>query len=222
MRSCRCSSGRHNSPSCLKNAAHLFPITEGTFTLNPRASGKKILMGNIRERNILLREQVELPVGLKLSTRVFREGWEFANLVDARRLERKLHLRGWNFIGSSECRLRSGVGDTSQEAIANALRMALRQVSEESNAVGIDHVELTQYPWFFMARVRVSPYRIQQSSILPVLQVAGIVQGVPRRRRLPSNSAALFPHFGCSMPMLKELLIASNGAQSVAHPRSFN
>ena len=179
-------------------------------------------MCNIAECNILLREEIELPAGLKLSTKVFREGWKLANLVDARRLEKKLHICGWNFIGLSECRRRSGVGDTSQEAIASALRMALEQVSEDSNAVGIKHVELTQYPWFFLARVRVSPYRIQKSSILSGFQESGIVQRVSRCRRLPSNSAALFPHFGCSMPMLKKMMIVSIGTQQEAKTRSFN
>ena len=179
-------------------------------------------MGNISERNILLREQVELPEGLSLSTQVFREGWNFARLVNARRLERKLHIRGWNFIGLSECKLRSGVGDTSQEAIASALRMALRHVGGVFNAAGIEHVELTQYPWFYLARVSVSPYRIQQGDSLPVADNTEIMPTVARHRRLPSNSAALFPHFGSSMPMLKELLITSKQAQAGAQQRSFN
>jgi hypothetical protein len=174
-------------------------------------------MHNIAELNMLLRVRVELPVGFKLATDEFREGWSFVRTGDARRLEKKIQARGWNFIKIADGLLRSGVGETSQEAIASALKLALRRVSEHFNAVEVEHIELTQYPWFFLARVRVYPYRIQQGAVLPVSDEA-LPDPIPSRssrlRRLPDGAAESFPHFGSAMPVLKEMLVSSRSPEA--------
>jgi hypothetical protein len=162
-------------------------------------------MRAIAELNVLLRTRIELPAGLKLSTDEFHEGWNFVRIVDAPRLKKKIQARGWNFIRIADGSLRSGVGETSQQAIAGALRLALRRVNAHFNAVEVERIELTQYPWFFLARVRVYPCRIQQGAVLPVVPLPMAL----REKRLPPNAAELFPHFGSAMPMLKEMLVSS-------------
>ncbi len=122
-------------------------------------------MHMIAELSLLLRERVELPAGLTVATEEFREGWSFARTANAKRLEKKIHTLGWNFIKMPDGSLRSGVGDTSQEAIASALKLALRRIGKHFNAAEVEHIELTQYPWFFLARVTVHPYRIQQGGV---------------------------------------------------------
>jgi hypothetical protein len=171
-------------------------------------------MRNIAELTILLRMRAELPAGLKLATEEFRDGWNFARSVNARRLEKKILTQGWSFVKIGDGSLRSGVGETSQEAIASALKLALRHVSEQLNAVEVEHIELSQYPWFFLARVRVFPYRIQQGPVLPVPDEALPLPIVPRQRRLPVDAPQLYPHFGSAMPVLKEMLISSRSVQS--------
>ena len=166
-------------------------------------------MRTIAELNVLLRARAELPVGLKVATEEFREGWNFMRSGGAQRLEKKIRTRGWNFIKISDGSLRSGVGDTSQEAIASALKLALRRVSTHFNAVEVEHIELTKYPWFFLARVRVYPYRIQQGAALPTPDEAAEAPMTGRQRRLAPRSAELFPHFGSAMPMLKEMLVST-------------
>jgi hypothetical protein len=96
-------------------------------------------MRTIAELNMLLRARTELPDGLNLATEEFREGWNFVRTVNARRLEKKIRTRGWNFIGTGDESLRSGVGDTSQEAIASALKLALRRISANFNAAEVEH-----------------------------------------------------------------------------------
>ena len=46
-------------------------------------------MRNIAERKLLLRARVEVPAGLKLATREFREDWNFM-AGDASQLEKKI------------------------------------------------------------------------------------------------------------------------------------
>jgi len=171
-------------------------------------------MRNIAELNMLLRMQVGLPDGLKLATDEFREGWNFLRSMDANQLEKKLQTCGWNFIRDVDGPLRSGVGETSQEAVASGLKLALRRVSEHFNAVEVEHIELTQYPWFFLARVRVYPYRIQQGAVLSKQMEFAPLSAAPQHRLLPSNAAALYPDFGSAMPQLKQMLLSTHSSQT--------
>ena len=166
-------------------------------------------MRTIAEQNLLLRARIELPEGLRLATDEFREGWEFARVVNAYRLEKQIAAHGWSFIKINNGQLRSGVGDTSQEAIANALNLALRRIRPHFNAAEVEHVELTQYPWFYLARVTVSPRRIQQGTELRLSIEGDPIPAARPSRRLPPSAAALCPYFSSAMPQLKEMLISS-------------
>jgi hypothetical protein len=165
-------------------------------------------MRDIAALNLLLRAGVELPAGLRLATDEFREGWNFVT-GDAGRLEKRIRSRGWNLIKIADRSQKSGVGKTSQEAIGNALRHALRQISEHFNAVEVGRIELTEYRWFFLARVELCPYRIQKDAVAAVLDDAPSHPIVSPQRRLPMNSPALDPHLGAMAPMLKEMLVLS-------------
>ena len=172
-------------------------------------------MRTIAELNLLLHTTAELPTGLKLTTEEFDEGWSFVRRVDARKLEKRIHTRGWNFIRFAGGSLRSGIGDTSQEAVASALKLALRRVSNHSNAVEVEHIELTRYPWFFLARVRVYPYRIQESSALEM--PAGAIEAITAYSPdLQDGTEEHLPIIGSAMPLLKELLVASK----ISEPRA--
>ena len=174
-------------------------------------------MRTIAELNVLLRERIELPAGLQLATDEFREGWSFIKRSDARRLEKRILKSGWNFIKIADGSLRSGVGNTSQEAIASALKLALRRVSTHFNAVEVEHIELTRYPWFFLAKVRVYPYRIQEGTIFAV-PVEAVANPIPSRtvrsKRLPDRGAGSFPDFGSAMPMMKQMLVARASSEA--------
>jgi hypothetical protein len=163
---------------------------------------------------VLLRAQIELPDGMKLATDEFHEGWNIVRTGNAPRLKEKIQSRGWNFIKIADGSLRSGVGDTSQEAIAGALKLALRHVSDHFNAAEVEHIELTQYPWFFLARVRVYPYRIQQDAVLMEMEEAEPMEMAGRQRRLSTQSAEMFQQFGSAMPLLKEMLIGSRNSEA--------
>jgi hypothetical protein len=173
-------------------------------------------MRTIAELSVFLRASTVLPDGLNLTTEVFREGWNFAQAVNAQQLEIKIQTHGWNFIRLADGLQACGVGDTSQQAIASGLRLALLRISELFNAAEVEYIELAHYPWFFLARVRVCPYRIQQAAILPVSDESLPAPILPSQRRLPVDADVLYPHFGSAMPMLKEMLISSRSSQTRA------
>ena len=171
-------------------------------------------MRNIAGLNMLLRARVELPAGLRLATDEFREGWNFVT-GDAGRLEKRIRLRGWNLIKSADRSLRSGVGETSQEAVGNALVHGLRRVREHFNVVEVDGIESTEYPWFFLARITLCPYRFQKDAVPAALDEAPSHPIFPPKGRLPMNSPELYPHFGAVMPILKEMLVLSRSVQGM-------
>jgi hypothetical protein len=176
-------------------------------------------MRTIAELNVLLRERIELPEGLKLSTDEFREGWSFIKRSDARRLEKRILKSGWNFIRIADGSLRSGVGDTSQEAIASALKLALRRVSTHFNAVEVERIELTRYPWFFLARVRVYPYRIQEDAVFAVPDedlADAFAEKRAGSRHATDGGNEMFPGFGSAMPMLKQMLTTGHASEVAA------
>jgi hypothetical protein len=124
------------------------------------------IMATETELNLLLRSQTGLPEGLRLAKKEFCEGWCSVRTRSAVRLEREICAKGWSFDRIIEGLRGNGVGETSQEAIACALKLALRQMSEQFSAVEVKRIQLTQYPWFFIARASVSAIRIQQGAVL--------------------------------------------------------
>jgi hypothetical protein len=125
-------------------------------------------MRNIVESAMLIRRSVRLPGDFELVTEEFGEGWSFVRSGDSHWLDKEIRARGWHFIWITEALLGSGVGKTSQEAIARTLKLALRRVSERFNAARVAYFEVSRYPGFSLARVTIYPYQIQQSAILLV------------------------------------------------------
>jgi hypothetical protein len=174
-------------------------------------------MCTVAESNVMLRAQAKLPVGCKVATEKFLEGWGRMRSGGVVRLEKKVQVRGWNFLKVAEGAVKSGVGATSEEAIACALKLALRWVDAHSNAVEVEQIQLTHYPWFCLARVRVHPYRIQEGDALPAGAEVGRLPVTAGARRLPQQADEFFPQFGAAIPMLKEMLLASATAQARAN-----
>ena len=169
-------------------------------------------MPNFAESSVLLRARIDLPQGFKVAAGEFRDGWTVMRTGGARRLERKTRACGWNFVRIGDAALRSGVGDTAQMAIVSALRLALRRVEALANAVELEQIELTHYPWFTLARVHVKSYRIQEGAALPATDDSQ--RQLPMTpRRLSPDAAELFPGFASAMPMLKEMLVAARASE---------
>ena len=171
-------------------------------------------MHEITEQNMLVRERVELPASLGIATDAFGEGWNLAPTVNARQLEKMICAREWNFIKVAEGVQASGVGETSQEAIANALRLALLRKNARFNAVEVEYIELSQYPWFFLAKLRVRQYRIQQEALLGGQDEFTSSSTASRKRQLPVSANALYPDFGNSMLSIKQMLTSRSSVQA--------
>lgn len=143
-------------------------------------------MQDITELTVLSRVTAKLPDSLKFATEDFQEGWTFLRSGNVHWMDKEVRNCGWHFSWIAEPSRRTGVGQTAQAAIAGALKLALRRVGPCFNAANIDNIELTWYPWFFITKVRVYPYQIQQDAVLRVSQ--GIA---PLPMTIPAGPAAI-------------------------------
>jgi hypothetical protein len=150
-------------------------------------------MQDIAEHTVLSRVTAELPDGLRIATEAFQEGWNFMRSGDVHRLDKAIRGCGWHFIWIAEPSQRGGVGQTEQAAIASALKLALRRVSPGFNAANIDRIEITQYPWFFIAKVKIYPYQIQQSAVLQVSDQAMPLPMIAPPKRSPVREGLAAP-----------------------------
>ena len=167
--------------------------------------------------NVLLRMQTELPIGRNVPTEEFGEGWNLMQLGDLEWLHREIQAHGWNLIKIEHGPQRSGVADTPEEAISTALRFALHHINEFFNAVEVDCIELTEYPWFFLATVMLCPCRIQKDAVQFVPEDAPPSHPIVRpHRRLPANSPGVSPRCSAAMPIPRELLALSRSTSRKA------
>jgi hypothetical protein len=173
-------------------------------------------MSAIAQLNLLLRVRAELPEDFRLETEEFREGWSLSRSLDDCCLEKTILNRGWNFIKIDDGPQGCGVGETSHEAVAHALAMALRRIDEYFNVVEVAHIHLTQYPWFLIARVKVCPFRIQQGAVVSIPEIAGRSSAAPERKRSSRRRDELNPHCGSEMTSLKDMLTVSNSTNERA------
>jgi hypothetical protein len=171
-------------------------------------------MYTIAESKLLLRAHIELPADLRLRTADFQEEWNFVQNASAKQLSRKTHKLGWNLVLGSKGLCGSGVGDTSQLAIAGALKLALRNVAKQWNAAEVRQIALTQYPWFYLARLSVYPCRIQSTPLLPDYYSARPLPDIPRPNPPSLHTSEL--RLGCSMSQLKQMLVLSDDSEASA------
>jgi hypothetical protein len=163
-------------------------------------------MSNRTEPIVLLRVRTELPDGLNLQTSEFDSGWDFIRYGRAGGLEKKIQKREWHFIRIAGESLQCGVGATSRQAFAGALKVALSGIGAYFNAVEVRRIHLTKYPWFVLIRVGVYPIRIQQSAVEAVPDDVLRIPVTASARQFPVRPPWLSPGPDCRMAPLRKML----------------
>lgn len=167
----------------------------------------------VTELVVLLRTRSELPAGLKLKTDTFREGWSFVRSGGVPQLEKKIRMRKWHFIRTIDESRQFGVGETSQQAISNALLLALLRTCQHFNGIEVGCICSTTYPWFVLARVGVRRFRIQQSPVQSAPDDALLHPFSARKKQSPVNVQWLSPASRRAMPLLKQALPESRNSE---------
>jgi len=119
---------------------------------------------------MLLRKEIVLPQKIQVPTHPFREGWRTVQSDDLNWIKGQLRIAGWNLNLAPEEITGSGIGQTSEAAITRALTLALRKVSEPCDGAKIARIQTVDYTWFTLARVCISPCKLQSSASTPGLR----------------------------------------------------
>jgi hypothetical protein len=174
-------------------------------------------MHTITESNIFLRAQTILPDGSQIGTDEFGIGWSVMRSGGKRRLEKIMRAKGWSFVRLAAATMRGGVGKSAQAAITSALMLAFRRVGADSNALEVGRIEVTKYPWFFLARLTVNPYSMRKQESSPLsMPVVGRRMAAPQPSSI-RKPPSIDPLFGCPMPILKALLTSSGSSLASAN-----
>jgi len=139
-----------------------------TGSVSSQASGNLQKRANVQLHSVFLRSGCILPDRLDPSRQSIGDGWSVVEEIPALAFDTMIRRAGWHFMWLQDACSRRGVGLTEEAAISRALSGALKGISKRFNAAKLDSVEITQYPGFQVANVRVQTLQIQQHSSLNI------------------------------------------------------
>ena len=126
-------------------------------------------MRELKQHTTFLRESIVLPEGISFTGETFCEGWTLLESGDASWLDTAIRSAGWNSFVLTKKHWRSGFGPYSQNALQKTVRLALRKIDRNHNAAEIEHVEVTKYLWFYLAKISILARQIQRSPFLDMV-----------------------------------------------------
>jgi hypothetical protein len=92
--------------------------------------------------------------------------WSVVEEIPALVFDTMIRQAGWHFMWLQDACSRRGIGLTEEAAIRRALSRALKGVSKQFNAAELDFLQITEYPGFQIANVRIQTLQIQRHASL--------------------------------------------------------
>lgn len=118
--------------------------------------------------SVFLRNGCILPDRFDLSRQPIGKEWSVVEEIPALVFDAMVRQAGWHFMWLQEACSRRGFGLTGEAAFHHALSRALKGVSMRFNAAELDSVQITKYPGFQIANVRVQTLQIQRHASLDI------------------------------------------------------
>jgi hypothetical protein len=118
--------------------------------------------------SVFLRNDCILPDRLDPCRLPIDEKWSVVEEIPALVFDTMVRRAGWHCMWMQGSCSRRGIGLTEEAAIRWALSRALNAVSKEFNAAELDSLEITEYPGFQIANVRIQTLQIQQHRSLNI------------------------------------------------------
>lgn len=118
--------------------------------------------------SVFLRSDCILPDRLDPCLQPIGEKWSLVEEIPALVFDTMIRRAGWHFMWLQDACSRRGVGLTEEAAIRRALSRALKGVSKRFNAAELDSLEITEYPGFQIANLRIQSLQIQRDASLNI------------------------------------------------------
>ena len=119
--------------------------------------------------SVFLRSDCILPNRLDTRLQPIGPKWSVVEEIPALVFDTMIRKAGWHFIWLQDACSRRGVGLTEEAAIRRALLSALKGVSKQFNAAELDSLQITEYPGFQIANVRIQTLQIQRHASLNII-----------------------------------------------------
>ncbi|MGA9132098.1 MAG: hypothetical protein ACLP00_04135 [Terracidiphilus sp.] len=119
--------------------------------------------------SVFLRSDCILPERLNPCLQPIGEKWSVVEETPALVFDTMIRQAGWHFMWLQGSCSRMGVGLTEEAAIRRALSRALKGVSNRFNAAELDSLQITEYPGFQIANVRIQTLQIQRHASLNIV-----------------------------------------------------
>lgn len=141
---------------------------------NPLLGSIRPFAGNIQKRatvklhSVFLRNGCILPDRIAPCRQPIGEEWSVVEEIPALVFDTMIRRAGWRFMWWHESCSRRGIGLTEEVAVRRALSRALKGVSKRFNAAELDSLQITQYPGFQIANIKLQTLQIQRHSSLNI------------------------------------------------------
>ena len=116
--------------------------------------------------SVFLRSGCILPDRLDPCLQPVGADWSVVEEIPALVFDTMIRQAGWHFMWLQDACSRRGIGLTEEAAIRRALSRALKGVSKQFNAAELDFLQITEYPGFQIANVRIQTLQIQRHASL--------------------------------------------------------
>jgi len=120
----------------------------------------------VKLHSVFLRSDCILPERLDPCLQPINEKWSVVEEIPALVFDTMIRRAGWHLMWLQDACSRRGVGLTEEAAIRQALLRALKGVSKRFNAAELDFLQVTEYPGFQIANVRIQTLLIQRHASL--------------------------------------------------------
>jgi hypothetical protein len=118
---------------------------------------------------VFLRSDCVLPNRIDPRLRPIGEEWSVVEDIPALAFDTMIRRAGWHFMWLQDSCSRRGLGLTEEAAIRRALSHVLKGVSKRFNAAELDSLQVTEYPGFQIANVRIQALQIQRHASLNIV-----------------------------------------------------
>ena len=104
---------------------------------------------------------------------LFAGSWAHVEQVDSRVFDAMIRQAKWHFMWVHGSYSQRGFGRTEEIAIGRALERALRSVSTRFNVAEFDSLQISRFPGFYIANVKMNARQILQNTGLKISYCKG-------------------------------------------------
>ena len=116
--------------------------------------------------SVFLRKECILPHSVEPRQESISDNWTIVGGLTATEFDRMIRHAGWHFMCLQSPYSRTGVGQTREEAIHQALNRALKGLANRFNAAELEMIQVSRFPLFHVATVTLQPRHIQRECSL--------------------------------------------------------